>query len=202
LAAGRITQAVKTLERGFELKRSQLAREIVEILALTILIFLVVRFVAQSYYVKGVSMQPGLANGQYVMVNKVTYLFHGPERGDVIIFHWPQDVSQDFIKRVIGLPGDTITTDRNHVTVDGKILNETYVSVPYNLEGKTWKVPAGQYFVMGDNRPNSDDSRLWGFVPKDYIIGKAIVAFWPFNNFHFVDTHSGVFAGVGIPTKK
>jgi signal peptidase I len=184
------------------LKRSQLAREIVEILALTILIFLVVRFVAQSYYVKGISMQPGLVNGQYVMVNKVTYLFHGPERGDVIIFHYPKDVSQDFIKRVIGLPGDTITTDRDHVTVDGKILNETYVSVPYNLEGKTWKVPAGQYFVMGDNRPQSDDSRLWGFVPKDYIIGKAIVAFWPLNNFHFIDTHAGVYVGVSAQTKK
>lgn len=182
------------------MKRSQLAREIVEILALTVLIFLVVRFVAQSYYVKGISMQPGLVNGQYVMVNKVTYLFHGPEHGDVIIFHYPKDVSQDFIKRVIGVPGDTITTDRNHVTLDGKVLDEPYISVPYNLEGKTWTVPAGQYFVMGDNRPQSDDSRTWGFVPQNYIIGKAVIVFWPLSHFHFINTFSGVYAG--IPTKK
>lgn len=178
------------------MKRSQLAREIVEILALTLLIFLVVRFVVQSYYVQGISMQPGLVNGQYVMVNKVTYLFQSPERGDVIIFHYPKDVSQDFIKRVIGLPGDTITTDRTHVTVDGKVLNEPYISMPYNLEGKTWTVPKGQYFVLGDNRPQSDDSRTWGFVPKDYIIGKAVIAFWPLSNFHFIDTYSNVYTGI------
>ncbi|GCF09881.1 signal peptidase I [Dictyobacter arantiisoli] len=176
------------------MKRSQLAREIVEILALTILIFLVVRFVVQSYRVDGPSMQPGLVTDQYVMVNKVNYLFHGPERGDVIVFHYPRDVTQNFIKRVIGLPGDTITTDRDTVTVNGKVLDEkAYISAPYNLAGQTWTVPANQYFVMGDNRPVSDDSRTWGFVPRDYIVGKAVLVFWPLNHIHFIDTHSDVY---------
>ncbi|GCE19353.1 signal peptidase I [Dictyobacter kobayashii] len=182
------------------MKRSQLIREIVEILALTLLIFLVVRFVVQSYRVDGPSMEPGLVNNEFVMVNKVSYLFHEPARGDVIVFHWPRDTTKDFIKRIIGLPGDTITTDREHVTVNGKVLNEPYISAPDNPEGRTWKVPPGQYFVMGDNRPVSDDSRSWGFVPKDYIVGKASVVFWPLSNLHFINTYPDVFKD--IPTQK
>lgn len=182
------------------MKRSQLIREIVEILALTLLIFLVVRFVIQSYRVDGPSMEPGLVNNEFVMVNKVSYLFHEPARGDVIVFHWPKDTTKDFIKRIIGLPGDTITTDRDHVTVNGKLLNEPYISAPNNPEGSTWKVPAGQYFVMGDNRPVSDDSRAWGFVPKDYIVGKASVVFWPLPDLHFINTYPDVFKD--IPAQK
>lgn len=183
------------------MKRSHLVREIVEILALTLLIFLVVRFVIQSYRVDGVSMQPGLSTGEYVMVNKLSYMLHQPERGDVIVFHWPKDVSQDFIKRVIGLPGDTITTDSKHVFVNGKQLDEhVYISAPSNLAGQTWTVPVGQYFTLGDNRPQSDDSRSWGFVPKDYIVGKAAIVFWPLGNMHFINTYPDIYTD--IPTKK
>ncbi|MDQ6644166.1 MAG: signal peptidase I, partial [Chloroflexota bacterium] len=89
-------------------QRSHLAREIVETVALTLIIFLVIRFAIQSYRVSGVSMQPGLQSEEYVLVNKMAYLFHAPERGDVIVFHYPLDTSEDFIKRVIGLPGDTV----------------------------------------------------------------------------------------------
>src|SRR5947209_18759182 len=90
----------------FNLKRSHLAREIVETVALTLIIFLVIRFAIQSYRVDGVSMQPGLQSDEYVLVNKTAYLFHPPERGDVIVFHFPDDTTKDFINRVIGLPGD------------------------------------------------------------------------------------------------
>ncbi|GER88299.1 signal peptidase I [Dictyobacter vulcani] len=182
------------------MKRSQLIREIIEIIALALVIFLVVRFVVQSYRVDGPSMQPGLVTNEFVMVNKLAYVFQEPERGDVVVFHWPKDVRQDFIKRVIGLPGDTVTIDREHVTVNGKLLTEPYISAPFNQEGQSWQVPAGQYFVMGDNRPVSDDSRSWGFVPKDYMVGKAALVFWPLNTIHTINTYPDVYKD--IPKQK
>ncbi|GCE26982.1 signal peptidase I [Dictyobacter alpinus] len=182
------------------MKRSQLIRELVEIIALALVIFLVVRFVVQSYRVDGPSMQPGLVTNEFVMVNKLSYVFQKPERGDVIVFHYPKDVKQDFIKRIIGLPGDTITTDREHVMVNGKLLKEPYISLAYNSEGKSWQVPADQYFVMGDNRPVSSDSRFWGYVPKDYIVGKAAITFWPLNTIRAIDTYSDVYKD--IPKQK
>ncbi len=97
------------------MKRSHLAREIVETVALTILIFLTIRFVLQSYHVEGPSMQPELYTDQYVLVNKTAYLFRSPERGDVIVFHAPRDTGKDYVKRVIGLPGDIIQTDNANV---------------------------------------------------------------------------------------
>ena len=178
------------------MKRSQLAREVVEILVITGLIFLVVRFVIQSYHIDGPSMQPGLTTNEYVMVNKVVYLFHAPERGDVIVFHYPHDTTQDYIKRVVGLPGDTIETDNTRVLVNGTLLKEPYISMPFNQQASRWKVPANQYFVMGDNRPASDDSRSWGFVPRDYIVGKAAAVFWPLPQFHFINAYSNVYAGI------
>lgn len=190
----------QNIERGSALKRSQLAREIVEILALTLLIFLIVRFVVQSYYVDGASMEPGLHTGQFVMVNKTAYLFSEPQRGDVIVFHNPQNTSQDYIKRVIGLPGDTIDVDYQRVFVNGKELNETsYISTPFNHQGDHWVVPSGKFFVMGDNRPVSDDSRTWGYVPKDLIVGKAAIVFWPLSDIHFIDTHSDVYKSIPAP---
>jgi len=183
------------------LKRSQLAREIVEILALTLLIFLIVRFVVQSYHIDGQSMEPGLYTGQFVMVNKTAYLFSPPERGDVIVFRYPHDTKVDYIKRIIGLPGDTIETDYKNVYVNGKLLNESYVNIPYNRSGERWVVPANQYFVMGDNRPASEDSRSWGFVPKDYIIGKAAIVFWPLNTIHFIDTYYDTYKDIPNPKK-
>jgi signal peptidase I len=178
------------------LKRSHLAREIVETIALTVIIFLVIHFAIQSYRVQGVSMQPGLVSDEYVLVNKVAYLFHTPERGDVIVFHYPLDTSEDFIKRVIGLPGDTITVAGLTVSVDGHTLNEPYISQRANPAGQKWVVPPNSYFVMGDNRPVSDDSRIWGFVPNYDIVGKAVMVYWPFNKWVLINTYSSVFAAI------
>src|SRR5947209_1496589 len=179
------------------LKRSHLAREIVETIALTLIIFLVIRFAIQSYRVEGVSMQPGLQSDEYVLVNKISYLFHAPEHGDVIVFHYPLDTTKDFIKRVIGLPGDTITLDSTTVTVDGVALNEPYISERANPLGKKdIKVPPDEYFVMGDNRPASDDSRDWGFVPKYDLVGKAVFVYWPFNKWELINTFPTVYAQV------
>jgi signal peptidase I len=180
------------------LKRSHLAREIVETIALTLIIFLVIRFAIQSYRVEGVSMQPGLHDNEYVLVNKIAYLFHAPERGDVIVFHFPLDTSKDFIKRVIGLPGDTITVDSTSVRVDGVLLNEPYISERANPQGQRWTVPLNSYFVMGDNRPASDDSRDWGYVPRDDIVGKAVIVYWPLGNWELINTYPTVYAQIKV----
>lgn len=184
--------------RGFEVKRSHLAREIVETVALTLLIFIAIRFVIQSYRVDGPSMQPGLSTNEYVLVNKVTYLFHVPVRGDVIVFHYPGDPTKDFIKRIIGIPGDVIRTNSTDVWVNGQKLSEPYISVPANPSANTWKVPQNEYFVMGDNRDVSDDSRYWGDVPKDFIVGKAVVVYWPFNNWQVINTYPSVYAHIRV----
>jgi signal peptidase I len=177
-------------------KSSHLAREIVETLALTLIIFLVIHFTIQNYQVDGTSMESSLHNNEYVLVNKQAYLFQQPQRGDVIVFVFPQDTTKDLIKRVIGLPGDTIVTTNSTVQVDGVVLNEPYVKVPFNLEGRKWVVPADNYFVMGDNRQFSDDSRYWGFLPKSYIIGKAVMVYWPVNQWQFINTYSSVFSNI------
>jgi len=177
-------------------KSSHLAREIVETLALTLIIFLVIHFTIQNYQVDGSSMESSLHNNEYVLVNKQAYLFQPPARGDVIVFYWPVDTTKDLIKRVIGLPGDTIVTTSSTVQVDGVVLHEPYVKVPFNLEGRQWVVPRNNYFVMGDNRQFSDDSRDWGFVPKSYIIGKAVMIYWPLGNWQFINTYSSVYSNI------
>ena len=175
------------------MKRSHLAREIVEIVAITILILIVVRFAIQSYHVESASMQPSLTTNQYVMVNKTAYLFRTIERGDVVVLHNPRNTSQDFIERIIGLPGDTIKMDSTMISINGTPLKEAYIKTQINPVANTWKVPAGQYFVLNDNREIADDSRAWSFVPKDYIVGKAVLVYWPLGNWQFVDTHQAIY---------
>ncbi len=176
------------------MRRSHLAREIVETIALALLIFIVVRFVIQSFHADNMSMKPGLNGSDLVMVNKIAYLFHTPQRGDVIVFHYPPNTSKDLIERIIGLPGDTVTIDSTHVWVNGTALKEPYITQASNPQGQTWKVPAGEYFVMNDNRLINDDSRTWGFVPKNFIVGKAVAVYWPAQNWHIINTYPQVFA--------
>lgn len=186
------------LARGPELseKRAHFIREVIETIALTLLIFLVIRFAVQSFRIDGQSMEPGLHSDEYVLVNKVAYLFSAPQRGDVIVFHYPLDISKDFIKRIVGLPGDTIRTTSTSVIVDGQTLSEPYISKVFNFESHTWKLDPDQFFVMGDNRDNSLDSRTWGPLDKHYIIGKAVAVYWPVNTLELVNTYPSVFAAV------
>ena len=179
-------------------RSSHLAREIIETHALTLIIFVVIHFTVQNYVVDGTSMKPSLNNNQYVLVNKLAYLFHSPERGDVIVFHWPIDTTKDLIKRVIGLPGDVIVVDSTTVHINGVVLKEPYISTPANPSGRTWKIPPDNYFVMGDNRQVSDDSRDWGFVPKSYIIGKAVLVYWPVSSWQLINTYPSVFSMIKV----
>jgi len=114
----------------------------------------------------------------------------------VIIFHEPDQPGRDLIKRVIGLPGDKIVLDGSNVWVDGVELNEPYITHKYNPGVKTEVVPPNQFFVMGDNRPVSEDSRYFGFVPKDYIVGKSILIYWPLGKWQILNTYSSVYSQI------
>lgn len=190
-------------EMDFE-KRYRLVREIIETIVLTALMFLVIHTAVQNFDVDGMSMEPTLHNGELILVDKWSYLFHAPQRGDVIVFIAPPQPSQDYVKRIVALPGDTITIDDTVVFVDGVKLNETYVAPQNQGNPYAYKtihnliVPSNDYFVMGDNRAGSSDSRNWGFVPRANIIGQAALVYWPFgeNNLGFLPNATPVFANV------
>lgn len=142
-------------------------------------------FVAQPFIVSGASMEPTFKTGQYLIVDQVSYRFGGPVRGDVVIFRFPEDPSKFFIKRIVGLPGDTVSISGETVTIapisgDSFELPEPYVSDGNQKEDYlTVTLSEGEYFVMGDNRSASSDSRVWGPVPKENIVGKAFVRLLP-----------------------
>jgi signal peptidase I len=175
-------------------KRRSFVREIIEVIVLALLIFLALRFTIQNYQVNDASMDHALSSGQFVLINKVAYLFRSPERGDVIVCYDPEHPDRQIIKRIIGVPGDTIKTDGSNVWVNGVQLNEPYVSQKWNPGSQTWTVTANSYFIMGDNRTVSRDSRFSPLLPKDYIVGKAVSVYWPLNQWHNIDTYQSVYA--------
>lgn len=159
--------------------------EILEVVVLALLIVIPIRyFLFQPFVVDGSSMEPNFYDGDYLIVDQITYRFRSPERGEVIIFYAPTDPSKRFIKRVIGLPGETLETIDGQIQVTDKegnqfFLDETYH--PWGGVGNSFVVTLeeSQYFVMGDNRDRSYDSRFWGYLPSDNIIGRAVLRLWP-----------------------
>ncbi len=165
-------------------------RELLETLVLTLVIFLLVRFAAPNFRIEGSSMEPNFHDGQYLFVNRLVYLLHPPERGDVIVFVPPSSTSRDYIKRVIGLPGDRVEIVDGRVLINGQPLAEPY---PLNRgTGSFNPVTVGpdEYFVLGDNRDFSSDSRSWGMLAAKKIIGKAWITYWPPNMIGFVPTYT------------
>ncbi len=136
-------------------------------------------FLAQSTIVYGQSMEPNLRSDQRLMVEKVSYRLHGPRRGDIVVLADPTGGPIPLIKRVVGLPGERITVTNGRVYVDGTRLDEPYLTQVTQGEGRSWVVPPMQVFVMGDNRGNSKDSRYFGTVPLDTVLGHAVFRFWP-----------------------
>ena len=143
-------------------------------------------FVAQFHKVSGNSMVPTFQNGNYLITEKISYRFGGPKRGDIIVLKNPRDESQDFIKRIIAAPSDTIRIDNGLVFVNEQILNEPYLppdiqtpSGAFLTEGSTITAGPNQYYVLGDNRGHSSDSREWGSITKEEIVGKAFFRYWP-----------------------
>jgi signal peptidase I len=184
--------------------RSALAREVIETILLAIIVFLAVRASVHHYRVEGQSMDPTLVDGEFLLVNALVYsqvnveklskwvpgwdpgepnvrhVFHGPERGDIIVFNHPQSQSQrDLVKRVIAVPGDTIAIRNNAVFINGRQLVEPYVANPRQDDMAELTLPEDHYFVMGDNRGNSLDSRTFGPIHIDLIVGKALASWWP-----------------------
>ena len=151
---------------------------------------LVMVFIVQPVKVEGTSMLPYLHDGERIFVNKLVYYDDyrwAPKiyRGDIVVFWFPDDPSKSYIKRVIGLPGDTVEVHEGSVRVNGLDLDEAYLSPQLNMSHASRapiSVKQGYYFVMGDNRDNSSDSRYWGLVPKKYIYGKALFRYWPLNS--------------------
>ncbi|MFZ6030912.1 MAG: signal peptidase I [Chloroflexota bacterium] len=153
--------------------------DMLETVFLAIFLFLGINAVSARIRVESVSMEPTLYAGDFVFVNRVAYTIGKPERGDVIVFRYPPDPTQiPYIKRVIGLPGDRIDIENGQVLVNGYPLTEPYLK-DTTSRGGSWTVPAGSLFVMGDNRNNSSDSRAWGYVPYENVIGKAEVIYLP-----------------------
>lgn len=168
--------------------------DIIETVVIALSIFLIVYlFLMQPHQVNGDSMLPNFHNGEYLLTDKISYKFHSPVRGDVVVFRappqaqCPEGAGCDFIKRVIGLPGETVEIINNQVFVDGKVLTEAYIdeSVITRVGGFTANgpvvVPPGEYMVFGDNRMHSSDSRTWGPVEMGNIVGHVFFRYWPFS---------------------
>ena len=158
-------------------------------LAFSVLIAVVlIVFIYQPVKVEGTSMMPTLTDQERIFINKFTYRFGlgAIERGDTVVFWYPQDPSKSYIKRVIGIPGDRVRIEDGQVFVNGEALVENYVP-PDNRDPSSWRegaeqtVPESRYFVLGDHRNSSSDSRSWGYVPRENIYGKAVFIYWPLN---------------------
>lgn len=198
---------VAPLSRAIQQHRAHLARDIIEVLVLISIVFLITKFAIQGTAVNDTAMRPTLDPSQLVLVNTVSYLFGNPQRGDVVVFHNPSDPSHILIRRIIGIPKDTVSLTATTVGVNGVTLSEPYVSVPYgqaenaNIDpGK--KLDANEYYVMCDSRvsdactgPNSDSrTPEFGVVPRSDIVGKAVMVYWPINQIHLLPNYSDVFS--------
>lgn len=168
--------------------------DVLEVIVFAVAIFLFVYLlILRPHKIKGASMMPNYPDGEYLLTEKVSYYAHDPERGDVIVFKPPISQEDEFIKRVIGLPGEKIKVSNGKVYINGKELNESYLSSTlftgagtFLEEDKELVVPEGQYLVMGDNRPHSSDGRAWGYITKKSISGKAWLVYWPTTKAGFV----------------
>jgi len=170
-------------------------REALEMLVLSLMLFGVINTLSARIRVESVSMQPTLYAGNFVIVNKLAYRLGEPSRGDVIVFRYPPAPEQEpYIKRIIGLPGDLVQITGGKVYINGGPLAEPYLGVATN-QGGEWVVPAGSLFVMGDNRNSSSDSRAWGMVPFENVIGKALVVYWPPGKWGLLSFPSAAAAG-------
>ena len=197
---------VKTENEG-ESEKS-LMREVIETIVLAVILAFILRtFVIQAFYIPSGSMENTLLPGDMILVNKFIYYFTDIKRGDIVVFKYPNDMTKDYIKRVIALSGDTVEIKDGDVYINDKKTEEKYTKekaiedlvmhqhiekdpvtgqqVAVQTETKM-KVPEGRIFVMGDNRNNSQDSRFWGCLPKSYLKGKALTIYWPLSRIGFI----------------
>lgn len=174
--------------------RSQ--QENFQLIFIALFLALLIRvFVAEPRYIPSDSMLPTLHMGDRLVVEKLSYHFHPPTTGDIIVFETPEQLQanyakdQAFIKRIIGTPGETVSVNKGKVYLNNQPLKEDYIAEPPEYRLLPQQVPAHEFFVMGDNRNDSNDSHVWGFLPEDNIIGRARFRFWPLNRIGFVWAH-------------
>ena len=201
---------------------ARVVRELLEAFLLALIVFFVIQGSVRNFRVEGRSMDPTIEHGQYLLVNKLVYFktdvqrlsriipfwkvdqpsgdfaIHPPERGEVIVFRSPPDRSRDFVKRVIGLPGDVVELRDGNVYINGELLDEPYLD-PQDVSntfpsGSTqkarWTIGEKEYFVLGDNRDNSNDSREFGPFPEEDVLGKVWFVYWPLSDLHLLDSFS------------
>jgi signal peptidase I len=171
----------------------QTLREIVETILLIGVIYTLVNLACARFVVEGPSMQPNFHTGQFLVVSRVNYMLADPQRGDVAVFHYPNNPQEDYIKRVIGLPGDTVEIRDTFVYVNGVQLDEPYINEPCtasSCRNNTWELGTDEYFMMGDNRNHSSDSRAFGAVNRQFIVGEALIRYWPPQDWGIIQGHS------------
>jgi signal peptidase I len=162
------------------------AIDTIETVLLALILFFGINAVSARVRVENISMKPTLQPDEFVLVNKVAYKLGKPQIGDIIVFHYPINPKEDYIKRVIGRPGDDVKVSGGQVSVNGDVLTEPYIAASPVYNGE-WKVPADSLFVLGDNRNQSSDSHSWGFVPMNDVVGKALFIYWPLQEFQVIE---------------
>ena len=184
-----IRNTIKSMNPKNEQKKDYFLIEIIKFTIMVLVIVIPIRtFVAQPFIVSGASMDPSFGNGQYLIVDQLSYRLEDPKRDDVIIFKFPKDTSTYYIKRIIALPGETLSMSEGKVAIynkeypDGFILDEPYITENHKTSD-TFEIKLGptEYFVMGDNRPQSSDSRSWGPLDSKYIVGRPFLRLIPFS---------------------
>jgi signal peptidase I len=186
-------QAQPEVQPGKSESWKRFALDILETIVLAVILYFGINALSARVRVDGFSMVPTLQDGEYVLVSRLSYKLGEPVRGDIIVFSFPADQRQDLIKRVIGLPGETISIRDRVVSVNGKPLAETYIADSPIYTGE-WTVPEGNLFVLGDNRNDSKDSHQWGLLPMENVIGKALLIYWPPPDWKLINHTAEVFA--------
>mgnify|MGYP001193223869 CR=1 FL=1 len=194
-------QAVPPAAPGQTPHQKSFLRDTLEIVFLALVLYVVIQYAVQTVHVLGSSMSMTLHDNDLLVASKISYKIHDPQRGDIIVFKPPNEDSRDFIKRVIALPGDKIRITNAVVYINGQVLHEPYLPEKWTYnnnwpaDGQDKLVPADQYFVMGDNRNHSSDSRSFGFVERDAILGKAEVRIWPLGQVGFLTSKPSLSSG-------
>ena len=178
-----LTDEVESLPKERSLAKFFL--ELLEILLIAGGLFLAVNTATARVRVESISMEPNLYEGEFVVVNRLAYRWAAPERGDIIVFYFPDNPQKRYIKRVIGIEGDSVSASGGQVYVNGDPLYEPYLASAPNYTGE-WQVGPGELFVLGDNRNNSNDSKSWGNLKMEAVIGKAIFIYWPIKDFGLI----------------
>ena len=190
---------------------ARVLREIIEAVVLAVVVFMLLQATVRNFKVEGSSMDPTLMDGEFLLVNRLVYLridrerlarivpfwrvreespryaIHAPKRGEIIVFQFPLDPNKDFVKRVVGLPGETIEMRDGRVFVNGGLLEEPYLTVKDRSNAAPVRLKEGEYYVLGDNRSHSNDSRSWGAVPEANLRGKVWMVYWPVPGIHILN---------------